>query len=86
MPTRKRTSAPKASKKASRAPRTQALAVKDAVKREPWLSYSLVEKQWDLMRAMASWSPVGLVAGQQAAFWRGFLDEQHQASNRRRVR
>jgi hypothetical protein len=86
MPTRKRTTNPKGRKKASRTPRTQALAVKDAVKREPLLSFSLIEKQWDLMRAIASWSPIGLVAGQQSAFWRGFLDAQHQASNRKRVR
>ena len=55
-------------------PRTQtkALAVTDAVRRQPLTAP--LDRQLALVRAIVAWSPINMLVGQQAAFWEGFAD------------
>jgi hypothetical protein len=56
---------------ARRSSKSKALAISDPVKREV-LSRSMFDTQLALLGAMAAWSPVQMLVGQQAAFWGGF--------------
>lgn len=66
--------------------RTQALALSDAVLREPFqsaafvnpltifepLRRAMVEQQMELIGVIMAWSPPSIIAKQQAAFWEAF--------------
>ena len=56
---------------ARRSSKSKALAISDPVKHEV-LSRSMFDTQLALLGAMATWSPVQMLVGQQAAFWEGF--------------
>jgi hypothetical protein len=108
MPTRKKparrpTAASKstaAKAKLSRAAKTQALAITEAVKREPLqvaafaptlmlepLRRTMVNGQLALLSMMTAWSPTHMIVRQQAAFWEGFAspDSEPKAPPRKRT-
>ena len=74
MPPRKtpaRRKAKTAKLPARRTPKTKALAISDPVRHEA-LGRSMFDSQLALFGVMAAWSPVQILASQQAAFWEGF--------------
>lgn len=52
-------------------PRTKPLAISAHVRREAPSGRSLLDTQMDLLRVMMTWSPMGVMLTQQAAFWEG---------------
>lgn len=93
MPAHKKRSPskPTTRSRSSSAPRrpskVKALAISDAVRREPHSSRQLVsplaileplrrrlvEQQIELLGAALTWSPAHIIISQQAAFWDGFV-------------
>jgi hypothetical protein len=69
-----------------RRPSTKALAIGDAVRREP-LGRSVLDRQLAVLEAMMAWSPARMLVNQQAAFWEGFIapTETRRAPARKRV-
>lgn len=67
--------------------KTKALAISDAIRREPLagqrllnplsmlepLRQRIVEQQIEFLGAALVWSPAHVIIGQQAAFWDGFV-------------
>jgi hypothetical protein len=84
MPAKKTTRHKRAaSSNGSRQSGAKALAMSEPVLRGSVLRESLsptffqpvsLAPQLGLMRAMAAWSPLGVLVGQQAAFWKGFAE------------
>lgn len=98
--TRRSTKAAKPPKKPAsrRRTKTQALAVADAVRREPVkrvrvpnplaafepLRRSVVDRQLQLIDLAVTWSPAHVIVDQHAAFWSGFANEGAKGGTRRR--
>lgn len=108
MPPQKRHSAARRSTKAHtiktpkrtqrRRTKTQALAVADAVRREPLaktrlanqlaalepLRRTILDRQIALLDLAMTWSPVHIIVDQQAAFWVGFTHDGVEGGHRRK--
>ena len=55
-----------------RRPRTKALAISDAVRRES-IGPSAFDRQLAVLETLMAWSPARMLINQQAAFWEGFI-------------
>jgi hypothetical protein len=51
--------------------KTRALAISDPVRRQSLRTPSFLDRQQAFLQHAATWSPLGLLVAQQAAFWEG---------------